>query len=166
MKTSQEFLKELTQEAANTKRLLQAVPMEKASWKPHEKSMNLKDLSIHVAEIFTWINDVISFPELDFATYEHKERKIESSEDLLNFLDQNTRQAENILQQTEDSAFLENWTMRDGETIYFTMPKLDVIRTWVFNHLYHHRGQLTVYLRLLDVKVPGMFGPTADDNAM
>lgn len=166
MSTNQAFLAELKQEAANTKKLLQAVPMEKASWKPHEKSMILKDLSVHVAEIFTWIHDVLDFPELDFATYTQQERKIETTEDLVNFLETNVSEGIQTLENTTESVFNENWTMRNGEIIYFTMPKNQVIRTWVFNHLYHHRGQLTVYLRLLEVKVPGMFGPTADDNSM
>lgn len=160
------LVKELQQEANNTQRLLQSVPMEKATWKPHEKSMTLKELSIHTAEIFTWIHDVLNFPELDFVTYAKKERKIETTADLLSYLETNIKQGIQTLEKIQDSILDEPWTMRNGETIYFTLPKEEVIRTWVFSHLCHHRGQLTVYLRLLGTKVPGMFGPTADDNSM
>jgi uncharacterized damage-inducible protein DinB len=166
MSISQTFLSELIQEANNTKKLLQAVQIEKSNWQPHEKSMNLKNLAIHVAEIFIWIDDILNYPELDFETYVNKRPNIETSADLINFLDQNIEKGKSILENTPDATYAENWTMRSGETIYFTMPKLAVLRTWVFNHLYHHRGQLTVYLRLLDIKVPGMYGPTADDSTM
>lgn len=157
---------ELNNEAANTRRLLASVPMEKADWKPHDKSMTLGALATHVAEIFTWISATLNYSELDFATFKYEPPKLTTQEELLAFFDDVVAQNTSVLSNTAESVFLENWTMRNGETVYFTLPKVAVVRTWVFNHLYHHRGQLTVYLRLLDIKVPGMFGPTADDATM
>ncbi len=102
--------------------------------------------------------------QLDFAVGDHKPKEINSVEELLAFHDQLVAQAEKILTETPEAEFFKPWTMRNGEIVYFTMPKVQVVRTWCLNHLFHHRGQLTVYLRLLDVPLPGMYGPTADDN--
>jgi uncharacterized damage-inducible protein DinB len=129
------FWAELEQESANTSKLLAAVPFDQASFKPHEKSMSLLALASHVAEINGWWKECLVQDELDFSK------------------DAGPR---------KEYHFAKSWSMRNGEVIYFTLPKSAVVRTWCLNHLYHHRGQLTVYLRLLNIPVPGMYGPTAD----
>lgn len=155
------LLGELKYEIEGTRKLLAVVPIEKSDWKPHTKSMDLGNLTAHTVELFLWIAAVIEEKELDFANYQHPP-KIQNTEELLAYFDKAIQKSEAALQGAEDSIFMENWTLRNGEHIIFTLPKIAAIRTFVLNHLYHHRGQLTVYLRLLDVKLPGLYGPSAD----
>lgn len=157
---------ELQQEAANTRRLLAVVPFDKADFKPHEKSMSLKRLASHVAEINGWWKECLVHDELDFAKDAGKPKEYHSTEDIVAWHDELVAKAKIILNDTPDEEFAKPWTMRQGEMIFFTLPKAEVVRTWCLNHLYHHRGQLTVYLRLLNVPLPGMYGPTADDQGM
>jgi uncharacterized damage-inducible protein DinB len=163
MSLGKTFLAEVLQEAASTRKLLAVVPLEKGDFKPHEKSMSLKRLATHVAEITGWWKECLIQDELDFSVGDYKPKEINSTEDLLAMHDDLVAKATKILSEVADEEFAKPWTMRNGEMIYFTMPKVAVVRTWCLNHLFHHRGQLTVYLRLLDVKLPGMYGPTADD---
>lgn len=156
---------EYTHECARTRKILQRVPMDKLSWKPHEKSMALEFLATHIAEIPEWVPLTIEQSELDFAKQPYQAKRITTTEELLKIHDDATTAALlSIKNTTADVLKNETWTMRNGETVYFTMPKIAVLRSFAFNHIYHHRGQLTVYLRLLGVPVPGMYGPTADDK--
>ena len=154
---------EYTNECASTRKLLASIPMDKLSWKPHEKSMSLGNLAIHVADLPNWVSVTLDRSELDFATEPYNPKKATTIEELLKIHDDATAAALQSIQNTTAEILVkENWTMRNGDKIYFTMPKIAVLRSSAFNHLYHHRGQLTVYLRLLDIPVPGMYGPTAD----
>lgn len=156
---------EYTHECAGTRKILERVPMDKLSWKPHEKSMALEFLATHIAEIPEWVPLTIEQSELDFAKQPYQAKRITTTEELLKIHDDATATALlSIKNTTADVLKNETWTMRNGETVYFTMPKIAVLRSFAFNHIYHHRGQLTVYLRLLGVPVPGMYGPTADDK--
>ncbi|MFN8295506.1 MAG: DinB family protein [Chitinophagales bacterium] len=156
---------EYTHECAGTRKILERVPMDKLSWKPHEKSMALEFLATHIAEIPEWVPLTIEQSELDFAKQPYQAKRITTTEELLKIHDDATAAALlSIKNTTADVLKNETWTMRNGETVYFTMPKIAVLRSFAFNHIYHHRGQLTVYLRLLGVPVPGMYGPTADDK--
>jgi uncharacterized damage-inducible protein DinB len=164
MTLNQQLLAELKAEAAATRKLLALVPFEKADFKPHEKSMTLKRLSVHVAEISGWWKECLIHDELDFSKGDFTPKEYASTADILALHDDLVVKAEKILTETPESEFQKPWTMRNGEQIYFTMPKEKVVRTWCMNHLYHHRGQLTVYLRLLNVPLPGTYGPSADNN--
>jgi len=164
MSLGKTFLAEVLQEAASTRKLLAVIPFDRADFKSHEKSMSLKHLATHVAEINGWWKECLIQDELDFSVGDFKPKELHSTEDLLSMHDDLVEKATKILSEVADEEFAKPWTMRNGEQIYFTMPKAAVVRTWCLNHLFHHRGQLTVYLRLLDVKLPGMYGPTADDN--
>jgi uncharacterized damage-inducible protein DinB len=166
MSIAQTFLAELKQEAASTKKLLAAVPFDKADFKPHEKSMSLKALATHIAEINGWWKECLMQDELDFAKDMGPGKEYHSTDDIVNWHDELIVNAEKILSGVSEEEFAKPWTMRNGEQVYFTLPKAAVVRTWCLNHLYHHRGQLTVYLRLLNIPVPGMYGPTADDQGM
>ena len=163
MKLSQAFLEEVKEEAANTRKLLALVPIEdKGDFKPHEKSMTLKRLAVHVAEINGWwkeclVHDVLDFSKGDFTPKEYK-----TNADLLALHDDLMTKTEKILTEVDEAEFDKPWTMRNGDIVYFTMPKKQVVRTWCLNHLFHHRGQLTVYLRLLNIPLPGIYGPSAD----
>jgi len=162
MKLSELFLNELTQEAKATRTLLALVPFEKGDFKPHEKSMSLKRLCVHVAEISGWWKECLVSDELDFAKGDYTPKVYETIQDVLKLHDDLLEKAFKILQDTPEVEYAKPWTMRNGEQIYFTMPKGEVVRTWCLNHLYHHRAQLTVYLRMLDVPLPSIYGPTAD----
>jgi uncharacterized damage-inducible protein DinB len=166
MTKAQILLEEVKQEAKATRTLLERVPFEKADYKPHEKSMTLKRLATHVAEINGWWKECLTMDVLDFSKGDSKPKEINSTADILALHDDLLVKAEIILNNAADEKFKEDWTMRNGEVVYFTMPKAEVVRTWCMNHLYHHRGQLTVYLRLLDVPLPSIYGPTADLNNM
>jgi uncharacterized damage-inducible protein DinB len=159
---NQSLLAELKNESASTKKMLAAVPLDKADWQPHAKSMSLKKLAGHVAESLEWMNLTIGFSELDFAARKHVPFLPNTTEELLSFFDAQLAEATNTLQNATDETLMGNWTLRSGEQVFFTMPRIAVLRTFVFNHIVHHRAQLSVYLRLLDVPVPGMYGPTAD----
>jgi uncharacterized damage-inducible protein DinB len=154
---------ELKQEAITTRNILAAVPMDKLDYKPHEKSMTLGRLSTHVAEIIGWWKECLLMDQLDFSVGDFKPKTFATNADLIAYFDDLLAKTEVILNEAKDEDFTKDWTMRNGEQIYFTMPKAQVVRTWCLNHLYHHRAQLGVYLRLLDIKLPGSYGPTADE---
>jgi uncharacterized damage-inducible protein DinB len=161
---SQSLLPELKHEIASTRKMLARIPFDKWDWKPHEKSFSLGRLTDHVAELVNWLPFTLSTSELDFAKNPYQSPKSESSEQLLANYDRDAAACIAAVEGATDEQFMENWTMRNGDQVFFTMPKAAVIRTWAMNHLVHHRGQLSVYLRLLDVPVPGMYGPTADES--
>jgi uncharacterized damage-inducible protein DinB len=163
MPLNQPLIAELRQEAANTRRILERVPEEHNDWKPHEKSMKLGRLATHIAELESWMYMIMATEELDFAKFDYRPSMAESTADLLAKHDENVAQSVSILETSTDEDFAKPWTLRNGEHIYFTMPRINAMRTFAYNHIYHHRGQLSVYLRLLNIPVPGMYGPTADD---
>lgn len=159
------FIAELKHESTLTKKMLERVPFDKQDWKPHEKSMTLGKLASHVADIAHWISDIINIDEFDF-TQHYKPFLASSTEDMINFCEQTTAGAVADLEKMTDEDFNKMWVVKSGDKVYFNLPKGVAIRGWGLSHLYHHRGQLSVYLRLLDVPVPGMYGPTADENFM
>lgn len=158
------LIAELQREAAQTRKILERVPVEKNDWKPHAKSMPLGRLASHVAELPGWVTMVMATDELDWAKFDYKPYVAESAQELVEKLDENVTQAIAILETCKDEDFEKMWTMRHGENIYFTMPKHVVLRSFALSHQYHHRGQLGVYLRLLDIPLPGIYGPTADES--
>jgi uncharacterized damage-inducible protein DinB len=158
------LLMELKEEAKSTRKLLERVPEKSFSWKPHEKSFPLSRIASHVAEIPGWVSFTLDSDELDFGKYEYKAPEISKTADILKIHDECVEKAIKSLENSKDEDFSKMWTMRKNEIVYLTLPKIVVIRSFAFNHLYHHRGQLTVYLRLLDVPLPGIYGPTADEK--
>jgi uncharacterized damage-inducible protein DinB len=160
------FVGELQQEAATTRKILERVPIEKFDWKPHEKSMTMGSLAVHVAEMAGWAKETVTKSELDFAAEKYEPFKPQTNAALLEFFDKIVAEAAEALSVTPDEAMMENWTLRNGETVYFTMPRAQVLRGMVFNHIVHHRGQLSVYLRLNDIPVPAIYGPSADEGKM
>lgn len=160
------FLAELDNEAKVTRSVLERIPADKFGWQPHEKSMPFGRLASHVAEMFGWTKDTLKSDVLDFATMDYKPFEPQTTDDLLAFFDEQIANAKATLAETSDETFMTNWTMRNGETVYFTMPKVAVMRSFVMNHIIHHRGQLSVYLRLNDIPVPSIYGPSADEGQM
>lgn len=159
------FINEIKHEAASTRKMLERVPLDKLTWKPHEKSATLQSLAKHVASIFSWVSRALTTDELDFA----KGRPapvpdFTSTEQLLEILDSSVSQALKDLETATPELFGKTWTMRNGGQVMLSLPKAAVIRNLALNHMIHHRGQLSVYLRLLDVPLPGLYGPTADES--
>lgn len=153
---------ELEQEAKTTRRVLERVPEDKLSWKPHTKSFTLGQLALHIAggqkQIAQMaLQDVFELG--NFSVAEAKNRK-----ELLDALDESTVSVKQSLGNLDDGKMMSTWTLKkDGKTI-MAVPRIGMIRTIMMNHIYHHRGQLSVYLRLLDVPVPSIYGPSADEN--
>lgn len=166
MPIAEMILPELDQEMAGTRRALERVPMDRPDWAPHEKSMKLGYLTGHLADLPSWVVLTVKQDSLDVAPpggEPYRSPEFGTREELLAAFDANVAAAREALAETPDEAFGEPWSLlRGGETM-FTMPRLAVLRTMVLNHLIHHRAQLTVYLRLNDVPVPSLYGPSADE---
>jgi len=160
------FVAEFQQEAAITRKALEVCPEAEFGWKPHEKSMSLGQLSQHISEIPTWINMTLTTTELDFSKFPYKRVEIKTTRELLAAFDKSVSEALKQMQGTPDNDLSVNWTLRDGAKVFLTLPRIIVLRSFCFSHLIHHRGQLTVYLRLKNVPLPRIYGPTADSPDM
>jgi uncharacterized damage-inducible protein DinB len=159
------FIAELKQESSMTKKMLEKVPVDKNDWKPHERSMTLGRLASHVAEISHWVSDIINIDDFDFMKdYSFNPAVASSTDELLKIHSDKLNTAITDLEKMNDDDFKKSWTVRRGEQVMFNTPKKIAIRSWALNHMIHHRGQLSVYLRLLEVPVPGMYGPSADEK--
>ena len=166
MTLGQILMAELKHEAVSTRKMLERIPAGKLAWKPHEKSMSLEHLAGHIVNMFGWTNVTLKQDELDFAKSDYKPKSYREASELVADFDKNIEEAVETLSNISNEEMAENWTMRNGEQVYFTMPRTAVMRTFVMNHIIHHRGQLSVYLRLLDVPLPSVYGPTADEQTM
>lgn len=163
MAINQPFIAELKYEAEKTKKMLAVIPFDKADWKPHPKSMALGKLALHVVDMTRWASVVVTSDELDFQKPYFEMPAFDNAANLSVALDAFVAQAMQDLGKADDAYMNGNWSLRNGEHIFFTLPRHLVLRDMVFNHIIHHRAQLSVYLRLLDVKIPGMYGPSADE---
>lgn len=155
---------EFKHEASSTKRMLERVPAEKFDWKPHEKSMTLGRLAAHVAEIPGLMTAALTTEELDFAKGQYPRITPTTLEELMQKYQQTYDKAIETLTAASDESLLQSWTLRRGDHVIFTNPRIAAIRSLVMNHFIHHRGQLSVYLRLLNVPLPGIYGPSADEQ--
>jgi uncharacterized damage-inducible protein DinB len=158
------FQKELERESLTTRKMLERVPSEKFDWKPHEKSMTLKQLATHVAEIPTWLNMVLTTSELDFGNNSYQPADVTDTAELVSFFERSLAEGKTALANANDEQLKDTWTMRSGEQIFACDPKDEVLRG-CFCQVVHHRAQLGVYLRLLEVPIPGSYGPSADDQS-
>jgi uncharacterized damage-inducible protein DinB len=161
------FLAELESEAAKSRRVLEQVPTGKREWKPHERSMEFGYLSDLVANIPSWIGMAITLDELDIAPKDgssYKPVPLNTPAELVAALDKAVAQAREALQKTTDAHLATSWRLLAGGHLAMEQPRHHVIRD-TFLHSAHHRGQMTVYLRLLGSKVPSVYGPTADDRS-
>ena len=153
---------EMKREAETTRKMLALVPMDKLDWQPHTKSMTLGTLAAHVAEINGWVPMTLFTEGLDFSTGDYKPFSFSTQDELITFFEDNLREGLNALEGTNEEQLRENWTMRNGDIILSTEPKVVMLRH-CFCQIVHHRAQLGVYLRLLDIPIPGSYGPSADD---
>jgi uncharacterized damage-inducible protein DinB len=156
------LVKELEAEALTTRNMLSRVPTDKLDWRPHPKSMDIRTLSGHIADLPNWITMTFETDELDFATMPYNPPKIDNTEDLLALFEKCL--ADGRTQLIESNAHLldKPWTLRTGDAIHLVRPKIDVLRMSM-SQIIHHRAQLGVYLRLLDIPIPGSYGPSADE---
>ncbi len=160
---AQSLLPEFEHELANTRKMLARVPEAKNDWKPHPTSMELMALATHIAQIYFWMSWTIREPEFDAAQAPQERPSIQNAAELLAFLDKNAVEAKAALLGASDEVLLTPWTLRNGAQVFFTMPRIAVLRGMVFNHMVHHRAQLTVYFRMLGVPVPSLYGPSGDE---
>lgn len=161
MSIGQSLLPEFDQEMATTRRLLERVPDDKGTWKPHPKSFPLGHLAQLIAGMPGWQTHTLRGTDLDLATFPGY--TFETTATLLEGFDRNVRTAREAFVTAKDADFEVPWSLRHGAQVFFTLPRAAVVRQNL-NHLVHHRGQLTVYLRLLDVPIPSIYGPTADEH--
>jgi uncharacterized damage-inducible protein DinB len=164
MSQKQAFINELKHESSLTKKMLERVPLENASWKPHDKSYTLGRLATHIAQTPHSISEIVHHEEFDFATRPYPNNTATSTEELITIFQQTLHKAIADLEKMDDEEFARTWTVRRGDYVISQFKKNTAIRGWAFSHFIHHRGQLSVYLRLLDVAVPGMYGPSADER--
>jgi uncharacterized damage-inducible protein DinB len=169
MSISASLLPEFDQEMANTRKALERIPDDKFDWKPHEKSWAMGGLATHLANLPIWTVFTINQDSLDLEppgggsfTVEEKRSRREILEDF----DKNVSAARDAIVGASDEELLKPWSLLKGGVTLMTLPKIAVLRSFVMNHVIHHRGQFTVYLRLNDVPVPSIYGPSADEGAM
>jgi len=156
------ILMELDQEAKTTQRVLERIPEDKLAWKPHPKSYSLGQLAMHLAAGQGRLAEILSKDTHEIGNITQPQP--DSKKEILEALSQNTATALGTLKKLDDSKLLAIWTLTKGGKVLLSAPRIGVIRSILMNHFYHHRGQLSVYLRLLDVPVPSIYGPSADEN--
>lgn len=162
MKMSSPLIDELTREAETTRRVLERVPQDRLAWKPHARSMSLGQLALHVAQTPGAVAQLIAEDECQVPQFTQPEAT--SGAELLAALDQSVSGAKARLEGWDDASMMAEWRLRSGAKTIMALPRVGMVRSIMLNHWYHHRGQLLVYLRLLEVPVPSVYGPSADEN--
>ena len=169
MSISASLLPEFDHEMANTRKALERIPEDKFDWKPHEKSWAMGGLATHLANLPIWTVYTINRDSLDLAPPDGGSFKVEekrSRGEILEDFDKNVAAARAAIAGASDEEMLKPWTLLKAGVTLMTLPKVAMLRSFVMNHIIHHRGQFTVYLRLNDVPVPSIYGPSADEGAM
>jgi uncharacterized damage-inducible protein DinB len=164
MTIAETLLLDYDAEIKNTRRLLERIPEDKPEWRPHPKSMPMGRLAVHVARLPMFGSTILTTDELDMATAKFPSLVFEGREKLLEQLEETSTTTRKALESSSDEHLLKNWKLRFGDQVFGDGPRVVLYKTMFFNHLIHHRGQLTVYLRLNEVPVPGLYGPSADDS--
>lgn len=167
MSLTEALLAELDYEMANTRKTLERVPEDKMDWRPHERSWTLGELATHIANIPSWTPMTLEHESFDLAEDDSGEREAQSTvAGLLDVFDTHLAKARQALRAAADEELGKPWKLLHGGEEIFTMPRAVVLRSMIFNHSVHHRGQLTVYLRMTGAKVPALYGPSADEEGM
>lgn len=167
MSIAQTLLPEFDHEMATTRRVLERVPEAKGAWTPHDKSFGFGDLATHVAQLVGWATMMMQTTEFDMSPPGgggYTPPRFTTMADVLAIFDKNVAEARAAMAGASDADYLAAWTLKNEGKDIFSLPRAAVLRTWVFNHVIHHRGQLSVYLRLTDVPVPSIYGPSADEQ--
>ena len=156
------MIPEFDHEFAETRKALERIPEDRFDWRPHEKSYALYELSAHLAEVPSWVAPTLQEDVFDLSEYQRVVP--ETKEQILSHFDEGVARARAALQESDAEVLGSEWTMKNGEEVVLSMPKGAVLRSFVFNHNVHHRAQLGLYLRMLDIPVPGHYGPSADEQ--
>lgn len=159
----QSIIGDAKQELSATRRILERLPEEHMWWKPHEKSMTLGGLATHLINILNWQISILQYPEFDLAAVPLRREALQRPNDVLEEFDANVVKLEQLLAECDEAALGEEWTLRSSDHIILRQPRVTALRTFGISHMIHHRAQLGVYLRLLDIPVPGFYGPSADE---
>jgi len=162
MKMKEMFLQELDHESVNTRKMLECIPDDKFDWQPHPKSMTMKRLANHIAELPGWVQMILTTEELDFDKTPYEPNDFINSKGLLDYFEKCLQNGRNQLKNADDSDLHKMWALRAGDQIFTKAEKWEMIRH-TFCQIVHHRAQLGVYLRLLDIPVPSTYGGSADD---
>jgi len=157
------MLQELEEEARTTRRVLERVPDNKLTWRPHEKARTLGELAMHVAIVPGAVAELIASPS-PARVPQFTDPTTQSAAELVSTLEESIAKAKRVLGGIDDTTLTATWRMMQGEREVFAVPRVALLRSVMLNHWYHHRGQLTVYLRELDVPIPSIYGPSADEN--
>ncbi len=160
----QAILGDLDHEIANTRRVLERAPDDRYDWRPHEKSWTLGELCAHLQNLVFWNQLILAEDEYDLGAAPPPRTGPENREQLLQTFDEYKEALDKAVAKIDDDAFGHTWTLRQGDQVIFALPKAAVLRSMGTSHMVHHRGQLTVYLRLLDVPVPATYGSSADEQ--
>jgi uncharacterized damage-inducible protein DinB len=167
MALNEALLPEFNHEMASTRRSLERVPDDKFDWKPHPKSMTMRQLALHLALFPSWATETLEKTSLDVAppgAPPYQPPPVKSRQDLLEIFDRDMAKAREGLEKASDDQLMATWTLLAGGKTIFSMPRVGVLRGMVMNHMIHHRAQLGVYLRLNDIPVPAIYGPSADEG--
>jgi uncharacterized damage-inducible protein DinB len=159
------FLKVLENESQITRKMLSIVPDDKFDYQPHPKSMTIRRLATHIAELPTWLTMTLETSELDFAKNPYSVPELNSNKELMKYFEESLVDGRTHLAEGTDEQLNDLWTLRNGDEIYSTETKEEVLRM-TFNQMVHHRAQLGVYLRLLNIPIPGSYGPSADEMGL
>lgn len=158
---------EFLHEVENTRKLLNAIPDSALDYKPSEKSWTTGQLASHIAEVYNWYEGTFTMDEFDMGTYKYDKGDITKSANIVAKFEENVKKAQSVLENAKDETMMTMWKMTmNGVAAFPEMPRIQVVRGFLYNHMYHHRGELVIYLRATGNKVPGMYGPTADDKMM
>lgn len=163
------LLLEFDQESATTRKVLERIPDDKLAWKPHERSMAFGQLGTHVGTLYDWMIKTLKQDSFDVAPVNgapYRMPDFSSTAAILERFDALAKEARAALAEASDEQLLQPWSLLQGGQTFFTMPRIAVVRSFVFNHMVHHRGQLSVYLRLNEVPVPSIYGPSADEGQL
>lgn len=161
----QALLSEFLHEAESTRKLLKAIPDSALDWKPSEKNWTTAQLASHIAEVYNWYEATFNQDIFDMGSYQYDKGDISKAENIVTKFEENVLNAQKAIENSDEANYMNLWKMQaGGNEIFPPMPKIQVIRGFLYNHLYHHRGELVVYLRATGNNVPGLYGPTADDK--
>lgn len=163
MPLNQALLPEFDHEMATTRRVLERIPDDKLGWKPHDRSMTMGELATHIASLPHWSEAIMGQESFDVATAPPTP-KLKSRQEILGSFDQSAATARKAIAGASDESMMKKWSLIAGGQTVFSLPRIGVLRSFIMNHSIHHRGQLSVYLRLNDVPVPSIYGPSADEN--
>lgn len=161
----QGLINEFLHEAENTRKLLKSIPDSALDYRPQPHLWSIAQLSSHIAEVYNWFEDTFNKDNFDMGTYKYDKGDITKAENIVAKFEENVKKAQTILENSDESKYFNDWTMSaNGQTFIEPTPKIAMIRGFLFNHLYHHRGELVAHLRASGNKVPGLYGPTYEES--